>query len=148
MLHVERPVKAALTAFVRANLKNSRVELIVRKQRRTRTSQQNRYFWGVVMAEICACAGYRRQDAYELHDALAHKFLSLPPCPLTGSPRRQRTPDTDTAEFSAYVDEVIQWAAETWGVVIPEPSQIEPSPSADGRSPRQVDREQGWGAAA
>lgn len=100
------------------------------------------------MAEIASCAGYRRQDAYQLHDALAHKFLPLPPCPLTGSPRRMRTPETDTSEFSAYVDQVIQWAAETWGVVIPEASTVEPREDTESRSPRQVDREQGWGVAA
>lgn len=98
------------------------------------------------MAEICSCAGYRKADAYQLHDALAHKFLPLPPCPLTGSPRRQRTPETDTEEFGVYLDQVIQWAAETWGVVIPEASKVEPPEGAESRSPRQMDREQGAGA--
>lgn len=146
--HIARHVKAAMEAFVRAGMKGSVVEIVVRKQRRTRTSKQNRYFWGVVMAEICACAGYRREDAAQLHDALAFKFLPLPPCPITGSPRRQRTPETDTAEFGVYLDQVIQWAAETWGVVIPEAEQIEPPVQTDGRSPRQVDRENGWGISA
>ena len=145
VLHLEPPVKAAMAAFARANLKNAPVEIVLRKKRVRRTDKQNRYYWGVVIAEVASCAGYRRQDAYQLHDALAHKFLPLPPCPITGSPRRQRTPGTDTAEFSAYVDQVIQLAAETWGVVIPEATQVEPSEAVEGRSPRQIDREQGWG---
>ena len=147
-LHIDRPVKAALAAFVRANLKNSALEIVVRKKRIRRSDKQNRYYWGVVIAEIASCAGYRKADAYQLHDALAFKFLPLPHCPITGSPRRMRTPATDTAEFSAYVDQVIQWAAETWGVVIPDATQVEPREDAEGRSPRQIDREQGLGVAA
>lgn len=148
MLHVDRPVKAALAAFVRGNLKNSVVELVVRKKRIKRSDKQNKYYWGVVIAEIASCAGYRKADAYQLHDALAFKFLPLPNCPITGSPRRMRTPDTDTSEFSAYLEQVIQWAAETWGVVIPEATKVEPREDVEARSPRQIDREHGWGVAA
>ena len=137
-----------MAAFARANLKNAPVEILIRKKRVRRTDKQNRYYWGVVIAEIASCAGYRKADSYQLHDALAFKFLPLPACPITGSPRRQRTPETDTAEFSVYVDQVIQWAAETWGVVIPEATQAEPSEAAEGRSPRQIDREHGRGVAA
>jgi hypothetical protein len=143
--HIERNVRAAMTAHVSASMKNSVVEIVVRKKANRRSDRANRYYWGVVLAEICSCAGYRRKDAEQLHDALAHKFLPLPPCPITGSPRRQRTPETDTAEFGVYLEEVIQWAAETWGVVIPEPTSVEPPQSADGRSPRRIDREHGWG---
>jgi hypothetical protein len=147
VLHVDPPVKAALAAFAR-NFKNTPVELVLRRTRTKRSDKQNRYYWGVVIAEIASCAGYRRADAYQLHDGLAFKFLSLSPCPITGSPRRMRTPETDTSEFSAYVDQVIQWAAETWGVVIPDAQSSEPPESAEPRSPRTVDREQGWGVAA
>ena len=144
VLHIERPVKAAMTAYARS-LKNRQVEIVIRAKRVGRSAQANRFYWGVLIAEIAAAAGYRRADAYQLHDALAHKFLPLQPCPITGSPRRQRTPETDTAEFSAYCDQVIQWAAETWGLVIPDPSTVEPGAQADGMAPRAVDRVQGWG---
>lgn len=137
-----------MAAFCRGSLKNKPVEVVIRQKRVKRSSQANRFYWGVLIAEIASCAGYRRADAYQLHDALAFKFLPLPNCPITGSPRRQRTPETDTAEFSAYLEQVIQWAAETWGVVIPEASQVEPPDSTEHRSPRTIDREQGWGAAA
>lgn len=139
--HIEPPVKRAMNAFVKAAMKGSVVEIVLRKQRKTRSAQANRYYWGVVIAEIAACAGYRKADAYQLHDALAFKFLALPDCPITGSPRRQRTPETDTEEFGAYLEQVIQWAAETWGVVIPEAKAVDPPESAEGRSPRQIDRE-------
>ena len=147
-LHLEPRTKAALAAYVRAHFKNSPVEVVIRKRFRKRSNRANAYYWGVVIAEIASCAGYRKADAYQLHDALAFKFLPLPNCPITGSPRRQRTPETDTAEFAAYVDTVIQWAAETWGVVIPEPTQIDTSRLPEQPSPRSVDREQGWGVAA
>lgn len=148
MLHIDRQVKATIGAFCRGSLTNSAVELVIRKKRVKRSDRQNRYYFGVVLAEIASCAGYRRADIYQLHDALAYKFLPLPNCPITGSPRRMRTPDTDTAEFCAYIEQVIQWAAETWGVVIPDAHAVEPPESTEHRSPRTVDREQGWGVAA
>ena len=137
--HIDRQLKAAMETFVRASMTGAAVEIVIRKKRNTRSSQANRYYWGVVIAEIASCAGYRKQDAYQLHDALAFKFLPLPPCPITGSPRRQRTPETNTEEFGVYLDQVIQWAAETWGVVIPNANAVEPPASAENRSPRQME---------
>jgi hypothetical protein len=78
------------------------VEVIVRRPRRQRSSQQNRYYWGVVIRMGAEQLGY--DDPEDLHEALAMKFLRTDPDPITGSPRRHRTPQTNTAEFSSYTE--------------------------------------------
>ncbi len=96
------------------------VEVIVRKQRTQRTSRQNRYYFGVVIPLIAEHCGYEKD---EMHELLAMRFLRTDDDPITGSPRRKRTPQTDTQEFADYLDSCIRFAAEL-GVVIPEPNQV------------------------
>ena len=98
-----------------------RVEVVVRRRRSQRTHQANRYYFGVVVAMLAEEFGYDKQ---EMHDVLAMKFLRVEDCPVTGAPRRKRTPNCDTAEFAEYVDACIRLGAEH-GVVVPEPSGVD-----------------------
>lgn len=104
-----------------AKLKDRRVEVIVRRVRTQRSNQANKFYWGVVIALLAEEFGYEKD---EMHDALAMKFLRIEDCPITGSPRRKRTPDCDTAEFAAYVDSCIRLGAEH-GVIVPNPNEVE-----------------------
>jgi hypothetical protein len=102
------------------------VEVILRSLRRQRSLNQNRYYFGCVLALIAAEHGIdfdSKAEREAMHDAVAFKFLRISDCPLTGSPRRLRTPDFDTAEFSRYVERVRRWAAED-GIVIPDPHRV------------------------
>lgn len=107
--------------------KGDRFELVLRKVRTKRSSKANRYYFGAVIRAILLESGEHESRRYEIHDALAFKFLPLPPCPLTGSPRRMRTPDTDSAEFSAYVNQVKLYACTELfpGLEIPEAERID-----------------------
>ena len=102
-------------------LQGSELEVIIRKRKSQRSSQQNRYYFGCVVKLIGEYCGY---DTDDMHEALAMKFLRIEDCPITGAPRRKRTPKTNTAEFANYVDQCIRFGAEL-GVVIPEPQQVE-----------------------
>jgi hypothetical protein len=97
------------------------VEIKVKQYRAQRSSQANRYYFGVVVKLLAEHCGY---DADDMHEALAMKFLRIEDCPVTGVPRRARTPNQNTKEFADYVDACIRLAAEL-GVVIPEPSKVE-----------------------
>jgi hypothetical protein len=97
-----------------------RVEIGVRKYRAQRTPPQNRYYFGVVVKMLAEYCGYELE---EMHQALAMKFLRIEDCPLTGAPRRKRTPKCDTKEFADYVDACVRLAAEH-GVVIPDPNEV------------------------
>src|SRR3990172_884104 len=120
-LAIERP--SAFRAHL-ARLKGKRVEVVVRRYREQRTNQQSRYYWGVIVPLIAEDLGYDKQDC---HEVLAMHFLRIEDCPITGAPRRKRTPDTDTAEFAAYIDACIRLAAEH-GIIVPSPNEVEVSP--------------------
>lgn len=102
------------------SLAGKHVEIIVRKERTQRTERQHRYYFGVVVPLIAEHCGYEKD---EMHDLLAMRFLRMEDDPITGSPRRKHTPDTDTKEFSDYLDSCIRFGAEL-GVVIPEPGAV------------------------
>lgn len=95
------------------------VEITFRKRRTRRSSQANRYYFGVVVKMLAEHCGY---DTQEMHEALAMRFLRIEDCPVTGAPRRKHTPDTDSSEFAEYVNHCIRLAAEL-GVVIPDSSE-------------------------
>lgn len=102
-------------------LAGEEIELVIRKRRNQRSSQANRYYHGVVVKLLAEYCGYEHDD---MHEALAMKFLRIDDCPITGVPRRKRTPATNTAEFADYIDRCIRFAAEL-GVVIPDSSRSE-----------------------
>ena len=94
------------------------VEIEVRKWRDTRTKQQNRYYFGVVLKLISKDTGFT-QD--ELHQIFKTKYLTY---------KREykgkwyafvRTTTTlDTKEFGEYLDKIIRFVAEEFGIEIPE----------------------------
>lgn len=102
-------------------LAGKHVEGIIRKRKTKRSSKANRYYFGVVVKLFAEHCGY---EPDEMHETLAMRFLRIEDCPVTGAPRRKRTPETDSAEFAEYVDQCIRLAAEN-GVVIPDPQKVE-----------------------
>jgi hypothetical protein len=112
--------RTALANYART-LGDGMLELVVRKHKAQRTSKANRYYWGVVIHLLSEHTGY---EPDEMHEALAFKFLRIEDCPITGTPRRKRTPKTNTSEFAEYVDQCVRFASGL-GVVIPDPSQVE-----------------------
>ena len=90
------------------------IECIVRKRRSKRSDRANAFYWAAVVTPLAEHLGYERD---ELHEVLAMRFLRIEDCPVTGSPRRKRTPKADTAEFADYVERCIRLAAEL-GVVV------------------------------
>jgi len=95
-------------------LSGQRVEVVVRKRRTKRSDRANRFYWSAVVGPLADHLGYEKD---ELHEVLAMRFLRIDDCPLTGVPRRKRTPKTNTAEFADYVERCIRLAAEL-GVVV------------------------------
>lgn len=102
-------------------LEGKDVEVVVRRVRSQRSLQANAYYWAVIIALMAEEFGYDKQ---EMHEVLAMRFLRIEDCPVTGSPRRKRTPDCDSKAFGEYVDACIRLATEH-GVYIPQPGEVE-----------------------
>lgn len=87
------------------------VEVVCRIQRQKRSSQANRFYWGYVLAEMAEATGYTKDEA---HDALKAKFLREDgDGPLV---KIRSSADLSVAEFSAYVERVMAFGAETFGI--------------------------------
>jgi len=102
-----------------ASLEGKRVEVIVRKETKTRTSQQNRYLFGVVYAIISDCTGY---DPEQVHDAMKVKFASQHLD--NGLVITERTSKMTTERMTQYIDDIKRWASEFLGLYIPDAGEI------------------------
>lgn len=118
-LRLNRSVRGLMERHL-ATMAGKPVDVIVRVHRNQRSSQANRYYFGVVVPLIAEHCGYDKQ---EMHELLAMRFLRIEDDPVTGSPRRKHTPETDTKEFAKYVDACCRFAAEL-GVYIPASGEI------------------------
>lgn len=106
------------------------IEVTIQKKKRSRSSEQNRYYWGVVVEMIRM--GIKdlgdEADAEQVHEFLKDRFL----------PSRERideitgeliyrlpasTTALSTIQFSEYVEKCCQFAAEYLGVSIPMPEK-------------------------
>jgi hypothetical protein len=98
-----------------------RVEVLLRRERRSRSLAQNRYWWSMVVPIFSEYTGYEKDEA---HDVLKMLFLKtervLPTGEIVEAPGS--TAALSTAEFSELVERVARWMAER-GVYLPPPGQ-------------------------
>lgn len=111
------------------------VEVTIRKARRSRSSEQNRYYWGVVVDMIVRAMHDlgnteikpgQRDSAEIVHEFLKNKFL--PPVIATDAHGQEiklppSTRKVTTTEMMDYIAEIQMWAAEYLGIVIPNPGE-------------------------
>lgn len=86
--------------------------------RRKRTSKQNRRYWGGgVLAQIAAQAvvNGRQYPAEVWHEQFKRQFIGVEELP-SGEVVGKSSKGLDTAEFSAFCDQVEAWAATELGV--------------------------------
>jgi hypothetical protein len=112
--------KQRMAQYVRS-LKGD-VSVTVKKRTKPRSSHQNRYYWGVVVAMLSEYTGYEHE---EMHDALKLLFLRKP-AHAPGLPDTLRsTSDLSTKEFEDYLERVRRWADIELSIIIPLPNEIE-----------------------
>ena len=125
---------AKLRAEVAARFKGKQIEAIFRKKKKTRSSEQNRYYWGVVVrmvAEGFADLGNpvspdSDEDLHTVHEYLKRRFLK----PITAADANGEvhelgysTANLSTSEMMDYIAQVQQFAAEFLNTVIPDPGE-------------------------
>jgi hypothetical protein len=104
-----------------SRLENQRIELILRKEKKERSNQQNSAYWGIIVEILSDHLGYSRE---EVHDALRTKFLSRVD-EKTGLTVIRSTTALSTVEFMDYYAQIQRWAAEFLQVYIPSPGEAE-----------------------
>lgn len=96
------------------------------RRKATRSEQQNRYYWGVVLATVAEHTGH---GVDELHEYFKQRFNSKRVVlvdPTTGEVKDENTIGLSTAKlnkvtFADYVNHIVQFAHEDLNVTIPPP---------------------------
>ena len=101
------------------SLEGKDVEVIVRKWKKGRSNNQNRYMWGVCYKIVSEETGHTED---EIHDSLRAMFLM----DKSGKfPIVRSSTSLTTVEFEDYLEKVRIFAAEKLNCIIPLPNEIE-----------------------
>lgn len=106
-----------------ARLRGKDIEIIIRPERRHRSMNANRFYWGVVIAAGSEWSGY---DPEEFHAAM--KFLFLPRVHMTlptgeEVERPGSTAQLGTEAFAEYVNRVVVWLSQQ-GCPVPNAGEV------------------------
>lgn len=84
----------------------------------TRSSQANRYYWGIVIKLISEHTGFTPE---EVHEVFKKKFLTYHKS-YKGKVYKftKSTTDLKISDFAGYVDKIIQYATSELGIIIPD----------------------------
>lgn len=108
------------------SFRNCTIEITIKKKN-TRSSQQNRYYWGVVVKEIQLRLNDLGNDfePETVHEFLKDKFNKKE---IVGEGGEvidflgASTTEMNKEEFGVYVDKIIEWAASFLSIAIPLPN--------------------------
>jgi len=105
--------KNLFTDFVMSQ-KDCAVEMVLRKPKKQRSIPQNSYYWGVIVKLLSEHLGYYPE---EIHGIIKFKFVY--------TKDEDSTRDLSTYEFSEFTEQIIEWAAQEFNLVIPYPNEVE-----------------------
>jgi len=92
--------------------------------KRSRSNNQNRYYWGVVIEIIGRELGYHPE---EVHEVLKNQFLPVRTLSIGDDEYKisGSTAKLSTKEFEDYLERVRTWAASNLSIVIPLPNEVD-----------------------
>ena len=105
---------AKVAQFV-SRLEGKKIVVTIEKWHGQRSSQANRFYWGVVVDAISDNTGYEK---VEVHALMGQMFLLSEE---DGCPFVRSTALLNTTEFSDFLEKVIRFAAMELGVIISDP---------------------------
>jgi hypothetical protein len=92
------------------SFEGKRIEIVLRERSVERSDGQNKYYHAVVVKILADHLGYSSE---EMHEALKKQF------------NVESTAKLKTSEFTEYIQQVVRWAAVTFSLMIPDPTQID-----------------------
>lgn len=104
-----------------SRLEGQRIEVVLRKQKSTRSLKENNYYHGVVVAILAEYCGY---EPDEMHEALKEKFLAAA-MDEHGLRKRKSTKKLTTTEMEDYLERIRRWAAQELNCYIGLPNECE-----------------------
>lgn len=115
--------KLAMERYI-LSLPDGPYDITIKKHRKDRTTDQNAYYWGVVVKILGQHFGY---DAVDMHTELKRLFNPIV-SKIDGAIIGGSTTALSTVEFyhdqDSYIERICRWAASDHGVYIPPPERI------------------------
>jgi hypothetical protein len=95
----------------------------IKKDRKTRSLAENRYYWGVVLTYLADETGYSKEEA---HQVFGRMFLRYDKQMSDGTTEAfvRSTTSLNTLEFEEYLEKIRIFALSELGTYIPLPSEI------------------------
>jgi hypothetical protein len=108
-----------------AAVAGKRFQLTLEPEKSTRSNEQNRYYWGIIIEMIAVefCGMATESDKDHVHRGLGGLFLRRKD-EKTGLEYIESTTKLSVQEFQDYLQQCRHWAAEN-GLSIPEPNEVE-----------------------
>jgi len=119
--------KSALSQYLAAlpELKSYTVE--VKQYRRNRSSEQNRYLWGVVYRRIIDAMPGTKIDPDHLHEYWLGECFGWDVCDVIGWAKKvpmKRSSKLSTVEFIEFYEFIQRRCIETMGLYVPSPNEV------------------------
>lgn len=106
-----------------SRLEGQRIEVVLRKQKETRSDNQNKYMWGVVYEILSEQLGYSTE---EIHEIMKYKFLRAT---MGGGGQVyelvKSTTKLSTTEMETYLENIRRFASAELNCYIPLPNECE-----------------------
>jgi len=110
--------------LVLKNLQSGVYKVTLQKIKDSRSLNQNKYYWAVVVSVLASEVGYFKD---EMHMVLRRKFLGYTRTnPITGEQEMfaKSTTDLNTQEMEEYLDAIRVWAISELDIYIPLPNEF------------------------
>jgi len=101
------------------SLEDCEVSVIIKKWRKCRSKEQNKYLWGVVYQTISDFTGYETED---LHNHFKAHYLSKKVGKLTTT---YSTAGLNSKEFTEYIEKIRRFANKKLELIIPDPGEVD-----------------------
>ena len=105
-----------------SRLEGQRIEAVLRKQKSTRSLNQNNYYWGVVL-ELLSDNGNTPEEWHEMCRQMFLKAFKA----VNGKELEyvRSTTKLSTTEMEVYLENIRRWAAQELNCYIPLPNECE-----------------------
>src|ERR1035437_3161438 len=107
-----------------AGLNGKRVQVTVEKIKHSRTLQQNKYYWSVVVKLIAQHTGHDPEQIHELLKQMFSPKWHFASNLMGASSIPTSTARLDTIAFVEYTEQCRLWANEFLGLQIPLPGEV------------------------
>jgi len=120
--------RESIRRWTRTFKTGTKVDILIRKHRTKRSNEQNRYYWGVVLAILADHFGY--DSVEECHEDMKRMFnpteSKIQPGVIVGGSTTKMSTEEFFCGETSYVERICRWSAVEHGVFIPPPGKVEP----------------------